>query len=377
MTLDEIKVLNSEGVEERMAAIKTDMNAEGADIDALNTEVDALVARRAEIKESETRFADLRAKVSENTKAVETAPKMEVTKMTINEVRNSQEYIDAYAKYVKTGKDVEARSILTTNAGVESTAKLPVPEIVENSIKNAWSKLEILDKVTRTNLKGNVKIGVETASTEAQVHAEGTDAPDEEQLTITIVEMVPASIKKWVTVSDEALSLDAGAFLQYIYDELAYRVFKKAEDEAVARVLADKNSLGSVMAPTGALADFINATAKLADGAVNPVIVCTRATEAYYRNLAMAANYAVDPFMGMRVLHNDTLASITGTTVGAGSYGFVGDLAGLQANFPDGDNITYKFDDVSMAEKDLVKIVGRIYAAIEVVEPKRFVALKK
>lgn len=39
---------------------------------------------------------------------------------------------------------------------------------------------------------------------------------------------------------------------------------------------------------------------------------------------------------------------------------------------PEGDGVKFKFDDLSLAEKDLVKIVGRLYAAIEVVGPKMF-----
>ena len=55
----------------------------------------------------------------------------------------------------------------------------------------------------------------------------------------------------------------------------------------------------------------------------------------------------------------------------------MGDLAGLQVNFPEGDDIVLKFDDISLSESDLVKITGRIYAAHDVTGPGRLVNIKK
>ena len=55
----------------------------------------------------------------------------------------------------------------------------------------------------------------------------------------------------------------------------------------------------------------------------------------------------------------------------------VGDLGeGALANFPEGEGISLKFDDLSLAEKDLVKIVGREYIALGVVAPEAFVKIQ-
>lgn len=47
----------------------------------------------------------------------------------------------------------------------------------------------------------------------------------------------------------------------------------------------------------------------------------------------------------------------------------VGDLSGVQANLPNGDDITLKFDDLTLAEADLIKIVGRLFVGVAVVAP--------
>lgn len=376
MKLDEIKALDLAGIEQRMSEIRTEIDTDGADIDALTAEVDAIEARKKELKENADKFKNIKTKVSaEKRTPIDKLKEME--KMDVKELRNSKEYIHAYANYIKTGKDAELRSILTENATAESTAKVPVPEIVVSTINHAWGDLKILSRVTRTELKGVVKVGVETQADDAQIHKEGTDAVTEESLTLKIVSMVPETIKKYITVSDETLDMDDGAFLEYVYSELAHKIFKKAEDIVVADIVADKDKLTATMVPAGTVTDFINALSQLSDEAVNPVVIMNKQSYAYYKGLAMASNYAVDPFDGMEVLFNNTLAPVTGTTITKGNYAIVGDLRGYQVNFPNGTDVNFKYDDLSLAEKDLVKIVGRLPIGHGVVSFKHFVSLKK
>lgn len=376
MKLDEIKALDLQGIEKRMSEIRTEIDTDGADIDALTAEVDAIEARKKELKANADKFKDIKNRVSTEKRTVVEKQK-EMEKMDIKEVRNSKEYIHAYANYIKTGKDAELRSILTENATTVSTAKVPVPEIVDSTIRHAWDDLKILSRVTRTELKGVVKVGVETQADDAQIHKEGAEAVTEEALTIKIVKMVPETIKKYITISDETLDMDDGAFLEYVYSELAHKIFKKAEDTVVADIVADANSLTETMEPAGTVTDFINALSKLSDEAVNPVVIINKQSYAYYKGLAMASNYAIDPFDGMEVLFNNTLSPVTGTTVSNGNYAIVGDLRGYQVNFPNGSDVSFKYDDLSLAEKDLVKIVGRLPMGHGVVSYKHFVSLKK
>ena len=59
-----------------------------------------------------------------------------------------------------------------------------------------------------------------------------------------------------------------------------------------------------------------------------------------------------------------------------GNYAaIVGDFGyGAMANFPNGAEIQIKKDDLSLAEQDLVKLVGRQYVALDVVAPLAFTA---
>lgn len=290
-------------------------------------------------------------------------------------IRSTKEYTEAFAKYVKTGKDTEVRALLTENV---SGGTVPVPEFIEARVRTAWDKEGIMALVKKTYLRGNIKVGFEISATGAVVHTEGSAAPTEETLTLGIVSMVPETIKKWITISDEVLDLGSEEFLSYIYDELTYQIAKKAADEIVSAI-ASSPSVSSATAPgqdqltaAPALGTVASAVAHLSDEASNPVIIMNKLTYAEFKKAQYAANFAADPFEGLTVLFNNSLPAYTAATESQ-VWMIVGDLTvGTQANFPNGYDIVFKFDDLSLAEKDLVKIVGREFVALNVVAPRAF-----
>ena len=376
MTREEIMALGAEEVEERAASIMTEMESEDADLDALKAEAEAIEERRAAII-IEKRKQDAEAVLKGAGEIIE--ERKEETKMTLTEIRKSTEYVDAFAKYIKTGDATEVRSLLTENV---SGGTIPVPEIVDNIIKTAWEKDEIMSRVRKTNLKGNVKIGVETAATAAGIHTEGvksgTGFVSEEELTITIVEMVPQTIKKWITFSDEILDMNGETFLDYIYDEITHRIIKKAADMVVADIVASIQPSAPVQSAfigsTGP-DDVVRAISQLADEASNPVVIINKAFYGVYRGMVLsAAQFAFDPFDGLPVLFNDTLATPSDQT---GNVMIVGDLEnGFRCNFPAGFEPTFKYDDLSLAEADLVKVVGRLPMGHAVIAPNHFCVVK-
>lgn len=365
MTREEIMTLGFEDLEKRAAEIAAETaDADKYQIEALNAELDSIEERKKALKlEVEKRKKGAESVASGKGKEIE--KRKEVEKMTNKEVRNSQEYIEAFAKYIKTGKDAECRALLTENV---TGGVVPVPELVESRVRQAWENDEIFSRVAKTFIRGNIKVGFEISATDAAVHKEGDKTgPAEEVLTLGIVTMVPANIKKWITVSDEVLALGAEEFLAYIYDELTYKIIQKAADLVVAAITnapatSDATHVGvaQITGPVSA-ATIIDAVAALGDSARDNVLIASGATIAAVRKAALTASYAFDPFDGLTVIKKD---GVTGA--------IVGDLSGVQVNMPEGDAVTFKFDDLSMAEHDLVKIVGRLYAAIAVVGPKMF-----
>ena len=364
MTREEIMTLGFEDLEKRAAEIAAETaDADKDQIEALNAELDSIEERKKALNlEVEKRKKDAEAVASGKGKEIE--KRKEVEKMTNKEVRNSQEYIEAFAKYIKTGKDAECRALLTEDA---TDGVVPVPEMVENRVRQAWENDKIFSRVSKTFVKGNLKVGFEISATDAVVHEEGTDAPAEEELVLGIVNMVPEYIKKWISVSDKVLAMGAEEFLAYIYDELTYKIVKKAADMVVSAIASAPGSSTSSavgVAQIEATVDaeaIIDAIAELGDEAQNNVFIASGSTIAAVKKAALTANYALDPFQGLEVIQKD---GVTGA--------IVGDLSGVQANLPEGDAVRFIFDEYSLAEADLVKIVGKLLAAIAVVGPKMF-----
>lgn len=382
----ELKDMTIEQLEERRAAIATEIDADGADLDALEEEArsikEELEARKAEeARAAEAKKAEIRAKIAAGAgKVIEKGKKEERTEMNEKEIRNSKEYIDAFANYIKTGDDSECRALLTLNA---TGGQVPVPEYVEGRVRAAWERNGLMDLVTKSYIRGNLKIGFEISATGAVVHTEGAEAPAEETLTLGVVTLVPASIKKWIRISDEAYDLGGQEFIDYIYDELTYQIAKAASNLLISKIVAapatsTAKAVGvpSVAGDPSDLSVIAQATAQLADDSDDITVVMNRGSHPAFISAMVQANYLYDPFANVRVEYNNSLPVYADAEADA-TWMIVGDFRGAQANFPNGDEIRIKLDDLSEAEADLVKIVGREYVAIDVVKPGAFVKVTK
>ena len=376
----EIREMTIEQIEERKNAIVAELDAEGADLDALETEMrslnDEIEARKAE----EAQKAEIRNAVAAGTvgEVVKNIVEEKRDMKTNDEIRASKEYTDAFARYIVSENDSECRSLLTTQV----SGSVPVPAFVDEIIRTAWEKDDILARVKKTNIKGNLKVAFELSADGAYVHTEGTTAPTEESLTLGVVEMIPRNIKKWIRVSDEAIAMGGETLVRYIYDELTHQIVKKLADLVVNDIKTAPTEATSSAASAAevtlapAVTTIATAFANLSDEAVDPVVIMNKLTYANFVAAQAAGNFAFDPFMGLPVLFNNSLPAYSSASTNA-VYAIVGDLNGVQLNYPEGDGLVIKYDDMTEAEKDLVKIVGRQYVAHAVTACGRFCNVKK
>ena len=374
----ELKEMTIDELNERKNQIVTEAEAEDANLDELETEIRAINEELENRKADEAKRAEIRAAVA--TGDGETIQTFEVTEekntMTNAEVRASHEYNMAYAEYIKTGNDAECRALLTENV----SGSVPVASYAEDRVRTAWEREGITSRVRKTFLKGNVKIGYEISGDGAYVHTESSNtAVTEESLTLGIVNLVPQSIKKWISISDEVYDMKGEAFLDYIYDELTYRIAKKLADAIILDIEAcgtqsatSLPAVPKVTATTVTLGLVAQALAQLSDEAVNPVIMMNKQTWGAFKAAQASGNYGYDPFEGLPVVFNDSISAFSAATTGV-TYAIVGDLGlGAQANFPNGQEIEIKFDDKTKMEYDLIRILGREYVGHAVVAPKAF-----
>ena len=391
MTIEEM--LNRQGeIEQRKAEIDAALETPEADLEALGEEArklaeesDQLNIQLEELRQAEeARKKELEAVENGAGKTKETI--VEGKKMTVEELRNSPEYVNAYADYLKgelIGKpnDTELRKLMTEN--VDTYGEVPVPVLVDDIVRHAWENENILSRVKKTGFKGNVKVAFELSADPAYVHNEGATAHTEEALTLGIVTLTPKNIKKWITVTDEMIETTGEGFLRYVYEEIAYQVMKKlsygiVEDiKNCAYTSHQATAVGiPVVKKNPGVITIATAAANLSDEAQNLCVILNPLTKVAFLEAYAAGNFAVDPFAGMTVIETGALAAFN-TLSENGVYAIVGDLSAVQVNFPAGEGLKLINDPYSLAEQDLQKIVGRIYAGYGVTAPGRLVRLTK
>lgn len=374
----EIKEMQMADIETRSAEIEELLKSEDADIESLTKEVEEMEARKAEIL---TEVEQRKKEAEEALKIGKEVESMEERKMSDMEIRNTKEYIDAYAEYVKSGNDAECRALLTENV---ASGTVPVPEMVYNIVKTAWDREGIMALVRKTAMKGNLKVGFEISADGAVVHTEGGSAISPENLVLGTVNIVPQSIKKVLQISDEVYDLRGEEFLDYVYDELAYRIAKKCADLIIVAIEAcgTASTATSVAVPvltaaTIGQATIASAMALLSDEAANPVVMMNKATWGAFKAAQYDGNFNADIFEDLPVVFNNTIKAFSVATTGE-TYAIVGDLGhGALANYPNGQGIDFKFDDLSLKKQDLIEVMGREYVGLGIVAPNAFVKIKK
>ena len=374
----------------RLAAIADEIQHEGADLDALNTEVDQLTARKKELFDAEAQRQEVRNKIAAGSVEVSTVAEldnkiMEERTMDVKEIRNSEAYVNAYANSIKNGDDkfMACRALLTENA----SGTVPVPDVVYDIVKNAWQRNELVSRIRRLAVKGNLKVSFEIFASGAVVHTEGGDPVTEETLVLGIITIVPQSVKKFLNVSDEIVDLRGEEFLRYVYDEITYQIAKKIQQLIIAAIEAcgtvstnvGTTCVGVPVVSTASLALGTIATAlgQLSDVATDPVIVCNKATWSAFKAVQASGNYGYDPFEGLDVIYDNSIPAFSAATSGV-TFAYVGDFnEGALLTTPAGDEVSIKYDDTTLATNDLVRIIGRQMVGIGIVGPNCFVKIAK
>lgn len=372
-------------VEEEIEALNNEPTEEAKEEqEEVPTEEEKVEEVEEEVKEEEPQIDE--RSLLRNSKVIGER-KMEENKV---EFRNSKEYVEAYANYIKTGEDKELRALITTGGyATGNSATVEVPDLVYDIVKTAWEREDLMRRVRTLAVKGNLKVQFEVSGGEATIHQEGNSAVSEEQLVLGVVTLTPMSIKKWISISDEVVDLRGEEFLRYIYDELTYRIAKKCADKLVDIIVKLPASLSAnedgvydtvsanAVASAPAVDTIARAIANLSDEAREYTIVMNKLTYANFKAVQYANGYGVDVFEGIDVVFNNSLPAYDTASANA-VYCIVGDFRnGAMATYPNGQEIDIKYDDLTDMTKDLVRILGRRFVGLGAVADKSFALIKK
>lgn len=388
--LDESFVTREAELETSISEVNTEeeRDAVSAAIDEFEADKQAHEDKKADL---ERQVADLEAELTaEEEEQEETPAEPEIVPETNErkeekmEIRETKEYLDAYVRMVKNGlrngnyDDAELRALLTENNTLSGT--VPVPTYVEGRIRTAWEKNGIMDLVSKTYVKGNLKIGYEKSATGATLHEEGDNAVTEETLVLGTVDLIAMNFKKYLRISDEVYDLSSEEFIDYIYDEMAYQISKAVSDFLIGAI----KDLDGTDLPVGtytgapALNLLAGAVAQLSDECDDITAVMNKGTWAALVAEQANGNYAFDPFAYVnRTIFTSKLKAYADASADE-IYMIVGDFRrGAHANFPAGAEIKMTVDPYTDAPSDLIRIIGRQFVAIAPVGPNAFCQVLK
>lgn len=210
-------------IEERLSAIKAEMNTEGANLDALGTEVDNLIAERTRLLgEIETRRGIL-DKIGSGA-AGEGAPVIPTEEKRSFDT-SSPEYRSAFLKNLRNLELTEVEKRAFSSGSSSAGAVIPT-NTANEIIKKLKQHAPLLGEITLLNVSGNVKFAVENAKADAAIHTEnatitaGTD-------TFTTVTLTSYEIVKLVQVSETVKTMSIDIFESWLTDMIAEKVAEK------------------------------------------------------------------------------------------------------------------------------------------------------
>lgn len=155
--MENIKTASVEQIIARLAEIQTEMDKDDADLDALNTEADELLARKAELKtaaeEKELKRKNLLSRLNEG---------VVIPENTITPKKEDDDMLErkAFMDYVISGKTPEAGVLQRADAaGVSTNLGVLIPNHVQQEIIQEVKKIHgrLYGKVKHLNLPGGIE----------------------------------------------------------------------------------------------------------------------------------------------------------------------------------------------------------------------------
>lgn len=211
-------------IEQRMEAISTEINQEGADLPALSTEVDQLLEERKQLLEAaETRSA-LLAKIGGGNLGTPApafnAPFVNPEQRAANTYTvDSPEYRSAWLQNLRKNEltEVEQRAFTT----VTNSAGAVIPtQISSNIIEKVHQYAPLLNEINLLRVPGTVQFIVEKTVNKAAYHAEnGSISVSDDKL--EKLDLSGYEITKLVQISKSVMQMSIQSFETWLVDSLA------------------------------------------------------------------------------------------------------------------------------------------------------------
>ena len=213
----ELREMTIEALEERKAGIAVEVEADGADLDALEAEARSIKEEIERRKADEEKRVEIRAAVAAGAGTViKTAEKEERKEMSFSV--DTKEYRDAWVKnLIHRDMSVEERAALTSAASV-------IPTMTVNAV---WDKLvkpaELLGKVDVTQFPTYVRFPKATTNNAATSQAVGATITESSDV-LGYVDLIPNEYVKLLTVGADIDHMAIDAVHDWIVDNLTGQI---------------------------------------------------------------------------------------------------------------------------------------------------------
>ena len=220
-----------EEIEQRLSAIKQEIDVEGADINALTDETDALLEERTAIIEEEEKRQALLANIA-SVPAAEEKTVEETVNMEENRTFDlaSEEYRSAWAHMLQGKKltEIEERAYATTD---EHNA---VPTAVADKFFEKMKKLApMLSEITLMRVAGNLKFMAEGTRAEATTHVENTAVAPADDALVSVT-LGGKEFMKVIRISASAKTMSINAFEDWLVEMLAGDIARAIDKYIIA-----------------------------------------------------------------------------------------------------------------------------------------------
>jgi HK97 family phage major capsid protein len=266
-------------IQTRSAAIAQELAGDGADMEALNAEVDKLMTEKRSLQTQLTILDIQEGQVETRSAGIfNTQPQVQpetrnFEQMSIEEVRSAPEYRSAFLKRLQ-GKSLTEVEKRAYDSGTTSGGAYVIPTQTSTTLFDKMTKIApMLNEITLLRVAGNVKFGVEGTRNAAAKHTENaavTPAAD----TITYVELGSYEYMKVIRISKTIQTMAINAFEAWLVDMLAEDIAVQIEN-AIINGDGDGDPKGVAYARTWTAGstsiEFTNAGAPTFDNVVDMI----------------------------------------------------------------------------------------------------------
>jgi HK97 family phage major capsid protein len=338
-------------IEERLSAIKSELETEGADITALSAETDKLLEERTVIKkEIETRKADLAQALAVKEEGEPIVKEQEVRTYGVE----SAEYRAAFLKQVRGLELSEVEQRAFTSAANSAGAAIPT-QTANEILKKMKQYAPLLDEITLLQVAGNVTFAVENSIADATKHTENSSISASAD-TLTSITLGSYEVVKLVQVSKTVATMSIDAFESWLVDMLAQKVSAKITRYLISGTgSSEPTGIGSITYNT-TNSVTVASTASLTDANVQSVIGLLPGSFDANAKWLMSKKTLFTDFMGLQNKAKNDIVINEGSKYFVYGYpvmidediplhdAYLGDLKNVVGNLSEVINIVSGFD---------------------------------